>query len=83
MGDLSGVFGAEPSEIEAIEGQYALFHDVLGKHSEIKVTLGDECIYKLTDDADFIDKAYEYGLVPCGVNPLDYLMEVEEMECDE
>ncbi len=70
-GDLDGVFIAEPEEIEALIGKEIYFGEVLGKHSEIHGTLEADDLEVLTDDQDFINKAFEYKLV-IGFNPLDY-----------
>ena len=38
MGNLDGVFIAEPKEIEALIGKEIHFGEVLGKHSDIQGT---------------------------------------------
>ncbi len=75
MGKLEGVFAAEEVDIDGLCGQEVYFGEVLGKHSEIVLTVDNDHLTILTDDQGFIDKAIEYELVPCGHNPFDYLNE--------
>lgn len=71
MGDLRGIFEATPLEIEELMGKRINFGEVLGKHSDISVTMDEDCIAFLTDDEDFIEKARLYNLIPTGINPFD------------
>lgn len=73
MGDLRGVFEATPEQVEELMGKTVYFGEVLGKHSEVVVTIDEDCIAFLTDDEDFIEKARLYKLIPTGYNPFDYL----------
>lgn len=73
MGDLRGVFESTSKEIEELMGKRVNFGEVLGKHSEVVVTINEDCIAFLTDDEDFIEKARLYKLIPTGYNPFDYL----------
>lgn len=77
MGDVEGVFSATDKEIENALGKRIYFGEILGKHSEIYGDLDKEDLTVLTDDQDFIKKANDYGLLPTGHNPLDYLPEEE------
>ena len=73
QGDVYGIFAAEPAEVAAAIGREVYFGEILGKHSEIEGTLDAREIEILTDDAAFIAKAAEYGLIPSGHNPLEHL----------
>ncbi len=78
QGSLEGTFVASEDDLQKAIGQKLYFGEVLGKHSEIYGKLEEKDITILTDDQDFIQKAIEYGLVPCGYNPFDYLPENED-----
>lgn len=73
MGSLSGIFVAEPSEIEKIMGREVYFGEVLGKHSDISCSIDDENLKMVCDDPVFNEQAIKFGLVPSGINPLHYL----------
>ncbi len=75
MGNLYGVFVADPSKVEALMGKTIYFGEVLGKHSDIEWDLDPKDIVPLTNDQEFIAKAKEYGIVPTGHNPIDYYEE--------
>lgn len=72
MGSLEGVFAAEEQKILDLMGKEIYFGEVLGKHSEIHGELEEEDCEVLTDDQEFIEKAAQYKLIPCGFNPLSY-----------
>jgi hypothetical protein len=78
MGELTGMFVADSSEVAAAVGRTASFDDVLGKHSEIYEDIKTGDIRLCTEDQEFIDKAIEYGVVPTGYNPLDYLSDIDD-----
>lgn len=71
MGDLEGVFVSTDVELEELYGQEIYFGEVLGKHSEVVLTLGLQHITEVTDDAKFIELFEQYGLEN-GFNPFDY-----------
>jgi hypothetical protein len=52
---------------------------VLGKHSEVILTLDEDNITEVTDDEKFIELFEKYGLEN-GYNPFDYYDEQEEDE---
>jgi len=72
-GDLEGVFVEDEEMISKIIGFKVYFSGVLGKHSEICDELKEEDFTVLTDNQTFIAQAIEYGLVPTGTNPMDYI----------
>lgn len=75
QGIVRGIFAASPEQVQAAIGQRIYFGEILGKHSEIYGELDEEDLEVLTDDTDFIRQATEFGLIPNGYNPLNYLPE--------
>ena len=73
MGDLEGIFTEDDKIVEALIGEVAYFHEVLGKHSEIRVVFKESDFKVLTTDQDFINQAYQFGLISSGINPFDYV----------
>ena len=74
MGEISGMFIAEKSEVEKSIGKDVDFGEALGKHSQVDGTLGEEDLSIKTDDQEFIAKFEEImgeGTIS-GYNPLDY-----------
>lgn len=71
-GCLQGAFAATQEQVDRVMGHEVYFGEVLGKHSEVRGILEPEDLQVLTEDADFIAKAIEYGLLPIGWNPLDH-----------
>ena len=47
MGDLEGLFFAKEKSIESLIGQYIHFGEVLGKHSDISVTIEEKHLSKI------------------------------------
>lgn len=72
MGELHGIFVASAQEIEQVYGKVACFSDVLGKHSEINVTLGPSVIGLVTDDPAVVATFSKYNM-ETGYNPLVYV----------
>ena len=64
MGSLTKTFHCTALELRALKvlGSH-YFGEVLGKHSDIVGTLSDETLRVVTDDAAFIDRAIELGLI--------------------
>jgi hypothetical protein len=81
MGDLSGVFVATDAEIEEIIGNEIYFGEVLGKHSEVFLTVEEDNFTLITNDEKFIEMFEQYGLEN-GHNPFDHF-EGEEDDEDE
>lgn len=75
MGNLEGIFVSTDEALASIVGKRIYFGEVLGKHSEIYGDFEMDDVEELTDDQGFITKAIEYGLIPTGFNPFDYLEE--------
>lgn len=72
MGTLYGTFAASDEEIEKLYGHELYLGEILGKHSEVTLTLEPNGLIKLSDDADVVAMAIKYDLLG-GINPLDYL----------
>ncbi len=77
-GKIESVFSASWDELQACIGRYVNFGSKLGKWSEVYCNLEWNQLVELTDDQEFIEKAEEYGLVPSGYNPLEYVREEDE-----
>ena len=76
MGELSGVFAAHPEKIFALIGKSLYFGEVLGKHSEVVLTLKAEHLTFVTDDPKFVELFEKYDL-ETGINPLSVIIEEE------
>jgi hypothetical protein len=72
MGALKGTFVATEDQVQQAIGKEARFGEVLGKHSDITVTLTEKMFGVVTDDLDFVGK---FSLYRCesGFNPLHYI----------
>lgn len=79
MGDLEGVFVSTDEALQELYGKQIYFGEVLGKHSEVFLTLKPDHITEVTDDEKFIELFEKYGLEN-GYNPFDYYEEDEEDE---
>jgi hypothetical protein len=71
MGDLESVFVATPAEIESRLGAMIGFGEVLGKHSDVCITLKREHLKEITDCPEIID-FFELNDMESGNNPLNY-----------
>lgn len=82
MGEVEGLFIAEESEVIAHLDKDVYFGEILGKHSEIYGTLGEEDLTVLSDDQEFIAQVERVfgGTRISGYCPLDYLSETDEDE---
>jgi hypothetical protein len=85
MGTLSGIFVCEKEDLEKLYGKEVYFGEVLGKHSEVVLTMDAECFEIRTEDQEFIAKFIEImgdGTIS-GYNPFDYIDEDELVEDEE
>jgi hypothetical protein len=73
MGDVQGVFVADSTEVNKAIGDYLVFGEILGKHSDIMGTLEEKDLTILTEDQDFISKFEQFLPRGSGYNPLNYL----------
>jgi len=80
MGSLDGIFVATHDEVGKIVGEEIYFGEVLGKHSDICITLREIDLRVLSDDREFVAQFIEVigeGTIS-GFNPLDYYDEEDE-----
>jgi len=82
-GELSGLFVASNKDVDSIIGKTIYFGEVLGKHSEVEITLDKTNIYLLSKDQHSI--AWLKGVTGgsntiSGYNPLDYIDDYEYEE---
>lgn len=82
MGDLEGVFVSTDEALQELYGEQIYFGEVLGKHSEVILTLKPEHITEVTDDEKFIELFEKYGLEN-GYNPFSYYEDEDEEDEDE
>lgn len=83
MGSLDALFTASQEEIDAAVGREVYFGEVLGKHSEISLTLEASHFEKVEKaDAAFVALFDELGLAN-GHNPLGYLDDEEDEDEEE
>jgi hypothetical protein len=87
MGDLDGMFVLDESEQQRLfdhVGRDVYFGEVLGKHSEISVTLESSHLTMLTDDQEWLAKARELKVsLSSGLNPLEYIDEASDGDEDD
>lgn len=72
MGDLSGIFIADVGETDKINGQTVCFGEVLGKHSEIEVTIVVGENMKLVSFDPSEVEMFERLELATGINPHEY-----------
>lgn len=91
-GNVNGLFVAEEEILEKAIGMNVYFGEILGKHSQIRGTLGREDLEVLSEDQEKIEWLMSlFGTVGCytisGYNPLKYLVDengnrIDLMESD-
>ena len=83
-GDLHGLFVCEKEELDGAYGKVAHFGEVLGKHSDVVVTLDEGDFEIMSDDKELIAKlvkvAGSYDV--CGYNPLHWAEDEDEDDDD-
>ena len=72
-GNLVGTFATSEKVLNSLIGKEIYFGECLGKHSDVSSTMEENMFEVLCKDQDFIASAQEYGLIPSGYNPIDYL----------
>lgn len=84
QGYVEGLFVATESEVNNIIGKEVYFGEILGKHSEIYGTIENGEIEKVDLDSETVEKvSLLLGDTWSGRNPLEYIDEDEEDDCDE
>ena len=79
--EILGVFIATEKEVKKAIGGTVYLGEVAGKHSEVDVELGWDCIKLISNKAEDISKIEALGLI-IGTNPIEELQEQEEDEED-
>ena len=85
MGELEGIFVAEPQEVKRLidSGDELYFGEVLGKHSEISGVVSVENFIFVTDEEEIVN-FFEIHEMATGINPLSYFEDGgAENEADE
>ena len=73
-GDLESVFTATRAEVEELYGQYIVFGEVLGKHSDVQGTLEADEFEVLSEDPQLVE-LFRKHVGSTGHSPFDYLEE--------
>ena len=78
MGYVEGVFKAKKSFVESVIGNNVYFGEILGKHSDVYGTLGEEDLEIISEDPIVVMNTPESGY-----NPLEYMQfECSVCECE-
>lgn len=78
QGDVEGIFKAKKSFIESVIGNNVYFGEILGKHSDVYGTLGEEDLEIISEDPIVVMNTHESGY-----NPLEYMQfECSICKCD-
>lgn len=77
MGNLEGIFFSTDKDLENILGKHVYFGEVLGKHSEIELTLEKQHFSIINRDPEFIlslrENLVRHGNTISGINPFSFL----------
>jgi hypothetical protein len=78
MGTVEGLFIEKESTVQKAIGSYIYFGEILGKHSEVRGTLGEDDLktIELPEEAIEILESSIGGNIS-GYNPLDYISCIE------
>lgn len=84
MGDLEGLFLANPQDVLRLLGKRVHFGEVLGKHSEISVTIKPDMFEVKARDEEFVGRFAELfdSKTISGFNPFDYIEDDVDSEDD-
>ena len=85
MGDLTGIFIADETDIQRVIGKEVYFGECLGKHSDIECLIKEDHFQLLSNDQDFITKFEEIlgtGTIS-GYSPFDYIEDDEDESEDD
>ncbi len=78
MGDLEGLFITTKEVLNKALGQTIYLYDVLGKHSELEVTISSDTLTLMSEDQDKIEWLQQINggfETISGLNPLEYIEE--------
>jgi hypothetical protein len=74
IGSVSGLFVASEEEIESSIGEYVRFGEILGKYSDVSLTLDKSNLTKVNLDSETVEKVTDIlGETWSGRNPLNYI----------
>jgi len=73
-GDITGLFISTEEEVTAIVGTDVYFGEILGKHSDVELTLQPDHFTVLeVEDSTVEDLQHTIGNTVSGYNPFDYI----------
>lgn len=78
MGELSGVFVADAADVARVMGKDVYLGEVLGKHSDVTVTVSTENLREISDSpviVAFFEKELGGGV---GTNPIENWLDPDE-----
>lgn len=79
MGELHGLFLAEEEAVNSLVGKNIYFGEVLGKHSDVDITIEEKDIELINVSQATIDDLYaNFGADISGYNPLNCVREYED-----
>jgi len=73
-GELESIFPATRAEVEELYGQYIVFGEVLGKHSDVQGTLEADEFEVISEDPQLVE-LFRKHVGSTGHNPFDYIEE--------
>lgn len=80
-GEVQGLFITTASELQAAYGKDVYFGEILGKHSEVYGTLGEDDVEIISEDQNLLETLENLlGATISGYNPLEYLQESDELD---
>lgn len=72
MGLVEGLFICTKDELNLLLGETIYFGEILGKHSDVFLTITEDNLKVLSDDQKLIDQLLPLGKTLSGYNPLDF-----------
>lgn len=73
MGEVTGLFIAEPKDVAGVIGKEVYFGEILGKHSEVYGIVNQQDIELVSDDQEKVQWLLDLlGTNVSGWNPLHY-----------
>lgn len=83
MGDLDGLFVTTQEALNKALNKTIYLYEVLGKHSEIEVTISNDTLTLLSEDQEKLEWLLNINggfETISGINPLEYVEEEEDEE---
>jgi hypothetical protein len=75
MGFIDGLFIAEEDRVKELMGKTIDFGEVLGKYSDISVTISPNNLGVFNDHPGVINSISAHSNTLCGYNPFEYIDE--------